>query len=455
MGLVPLSFASAAWTVLGGEPAELPVDVEVRPGLHLPATLDVAGLVRDGVAVGVAAVHVVMAARGLRAAPPRVVLDGARLTTSVQSERHFRWDGEAQSAWAPLSGFWEAADGWVRTHGNYPHHAERLRSLLGLGADAGADDVAAAVRTRSALDLEEEAAAIGAVLVAVRPAEAWRAHPQAVAAAQQRLLRVREVGAAPARPWGQGRLPLSGVRVLDLTRVIAGPIATRDLAFAGAQVLRVDGPGLPEIEWQHLDSGQGKRSTLLDLSSRAGRAALEELLAQADVVVTGYRPASLDRHGLGAETLGERHPGLVTASVSAWGTTGPWGERRGFDSIVQAASGIALAESPRPGVPGALPAQALDHTAGHLLAAGVALALVRQRREGGSRHVETSLARVAQELLAAPAVTPPDDARPPTLQTGRSGAGETTVALPVLTYDGAPDGYPALSRPWGRDDPHW
>ena len=434
-----------------------PVSPTVAPGLHLPSALDVGGLVTRAVAEAVDGVHEAALARGLLRERPPVVLDGARLTTSMQSERHFRLDGVTPSAWAPLSGFWQTTDGWVRTHGNYPHHADRLRRLLGLRGDAGPYEVAEAAAGRDALELEDAAASLGAVLAAVRTPAEWRAHEQGVAVAGEPLLRTRPAGEASPRPWDDGDRPLAGVRVLDLTRVIAGPVATRDLALAGADVLRVDSPRLPEVEWFHLDTGQGKRSTVLDLADGRDGAALEELLGRADVLVTGYRPGSLDRHGLAPDAVAERHPGLVTASVSAWGTTGPWRDRRGFDSIVQAASGIAVTEAGPLGKPGALPAQALDHSAGHLLAGAVARALVRQRTDGGSWHVETSLARVAHELLATPGGPGDSGGAPaePTLQTGRSDAGEMTVALPVLSFAGAPETYPELSRPWGRDPARW
>ncbi|NEC50570.1 hypothetical protein G3I18_18625, partial [Actinospica acidiphila] len=195
-------------------------------------------------------------------------------------------------------------------------------------------------------------------------------------------------------PDGAGPLlPASGLRVLDLTRVIAGPVATRTLALLGADVLRLDRPGLPELPDQHTDTGFGKRSALLDLVT--DREGFEELLAGADVVVTGYRPGALDRFGLGAEALAERRPGLVVAQLSAWGATGPWAGRRGFDSLVQVATGIAHVERGPEGRPGALPAQALDHGTGYLLAAGVLRALSDQAEAGGSRLVRAALARTA------------------------------------------------------------
>jgi crotonobetainyl-CoA:carnitine CoA-transferase CaiB-like acyl-CoA transferase len=239
---------------------------------------------------------------------------------------------------------------------------------------------------------------------------------------------------------------LRGFRVLDLTRVIAGPVATRTLALLGAEVLRVDPPHLPEIEAQHVDTGQGKTTALLDLRDRASRRTLADLLEGADVLVTGYRPGALDRFGLD-DAAGS---GLVTGRVSAWGGTGPWEHRRGFDSIVQAVSGIALVEGGEK--PGALPAQALDHASGYLLAAAVVDALTARSRDGRGRDVSVSLARTAAWLLAADGRVP--EARKATLPGPETLAthGGNTTARPALA--GYAD-YPHPARPWGADQPGW
>jgi crotonobetainyl-CoA:carnitine CoA-transferase CaiB-like acyl-CoA transferase len=251
--------------------------------------------------------------------------------------------------------------------------------------------------------------------------------------------------------------------VLDLTRVIAGPVATRTLALLGADVLRIDSPHLPESADAHADTGFGKRSALLDLASRSGRASFEELLAKAHVVVTGYRPGALDRFGLSARELAERRPGLVVAELSAWGGpgAGPWGGRRGFDSLVQAASGIAVTEGGADGRPGALPAQALDHGTGYLLAAAVLRSLTDQRDGGGSRHVRLALARTAHWLLhELEASGEPEEARKPYdpadwLAEAGSPLGRLRHAVSPVVYDGGPRGW---ARPPGRpggDEPGW
>jgi crotonobetainyl-CoA:carnitine CoA-transferase CaiB-like acyl-CoA transferase len=285
----------------------------------------------------------------------------------------------------------------------------------------------------------------GGVAAAVRTGAEWAAHPHGRRVGTEPLLAVAGRGAAPAQALApETGSPLAGVRVLDLTRVIAGPVATRTLALWGAEVLRIDPPGLPEIEWQHLDGGAGKRTALLDLRTDFDRFAA--LATRADVLVHGYRPAALA--ALGLDRVIDARPSLVVASLSAWGVAGPWSGRRGFDSIVQAASGIATIESPDGERPGALPAQALDHSAGYLLAGAVAALLGRRARSGGGWSVSTSLARVADELLRADrSVQPVSGAYEPTTVTHDG----LTYARPALHADD----FRSPPRPWGRDEPSW
>ncbi len=425
------SFLPTFWRALGetDAPPELPGDVTPP----LPASLPAAELVRDAVAAASASAALF---RGLE---PRLTLDPLRIATAVTTERSFRVDGRAPDVWAQLSGFFEAADGWVRTHANYPHHRERLLSALGLPADAGREAAAGRIRSMPSAAIGADVTERGGIAVAVRSEAEWFAHPHAAAVDAQPLLALTP-GAPSAR---RGR-----IRVLDFTRVLAGPVATRTLALLGADVLRVDSPALPEPDWQHLDTGAGKRSALLDLRDTA---TLGSLLDTADAVVLGYRPGALDGFGLGPESLARTHPHLVVGVVSAWGRSGPWGRRRGFDSIVQAATGIALVQG-QDGKPGALPAQALDHSAGYLLAAGM-LTLFR-RRTGGM--VEVSLARLAHELLRAPRGSAGSaEEWSPTTTTVRSGAHEVTIALPAVGFDGCPTEWPAPPRPYGGDEPVW
>ncbi|GAB2464593.1 CoA transferase [Promicromonospora xylanilytica] len=392
---------------------------------------------------------------GTEPAPP----DLARLAAAFSSDRLLALDGQPVVGFAQLSGFFATADGWVRTHANYPHHRSRLTALAGLPGDVGRTAFAHRLAELPAQELEDRAADAGAVVARVRTEREWRASEPGRAAASSPLVGTvpradRTTGAGRRSPTSRRRHPepapaapltgvLTGVRVLDLTRVIAGPVATRTLALLGADVLRVDPPDPAEIEWQHLDTGQGKRSTVLNLRAAHDRRTAQELLDAADVLVTGYRPGAV-------ESLGLRVPaGVVTGRVSAWGDTGPWARRRGFDSIVQAASGIALLEG-HDGTPGALPAQALDHASGYLLAAGIVDALALGER-GFGLDVSVSLARTATWLLDLPGRDPlhPPAARP---TDGAVTHGRVTTARPALPgYDDY--GHPA--HPWGADAPAW
>jgi crotonobetainyl-CoA:carnitine CoA-transferase CaiB-like acyl-CoA transferase len=281
-----------------------------------------------------------------------------------------------------------------------------------LGCEGRPEAVERAVAEWRAEELEDTLAAAGAVGYAVRSAEDWQAHPQGQAVASLPLLD-SIAGRAAARRTGAAN-GATGVRVLDLTRVIAGPVATRTLAAWGAAVLRVDSPHLPEIPAQALDTLPGKRSAVLDFAEPSGRAQLEALLSQADVLVQGYRPGALARFGLDVDDVAERHPHLSVVTLSAWGHAGPWAARRGFDSLVQCATGIASSEGGPDGRPGVLPSQVLDHATGYLAAAAALLALARCARGESVRSIRLSLAQTARWLQSSGAGDrePAREARP-------------------------------------------
>ncbi|WP_340381682.1 CoA transferase [Streptomyces sp. SS7] len=452
------------WSELGGDPARLARVSAVVRADALPARLPVRELARACVGACALAGAELGALRAGLARVPGVRVDDGAVATAFTSERHLLIDGRGPVPFAPLSRFWRTADGWVRTHANYPHHRERLLRTLGVPDDPAA--VADAMAGRSARDVEDAVYEAGGLAVALRTPEEWAAHPQAAEVAARPLVERGRLDGARARTFpelaGAPLLPAAGLRVLDLTRVLAGPVATRTLALLGADVLRVDPPRLPELPDQHVDTGFGKRSALLDLV--ADRRRLEELLADADVVVTGYRPGALDRFGLSPEALAERRPGLVVAQVSAWGAYGPWRDRRGFDSLVQVATGIAAVEG-ADGRPGALPAQALDHGSGYLLAAGVLRALTEQAYDGGSRLVRVALARTAA-LLMGGAGSDGEAGEVGEAEEAGAGAekwlGETDSAVGRLRYAKSPvffEGGPAHWRrppgPWGVDPAAW
>ncbi|MDQ0990136.1 CoA transferase [Streptomyces sp. V3I7] len=449
-----------AWSALDGDPGLLPRVTTVAREGALQARLPVRELARACVGACALAAAELGARRAGLAEVPEVRVDDGAVATAFHSERHVRVDGRPPVSFAPLSRFWRTADGWVRTHANYPHHRARLLGALGLPEDASPSDVADRLAERSALEAEETVYAAGGLAVALRTPAEWAAHPQSAALSERPLVERRRLDAARARALppvdASPLLPAAGLRVLDLTRVLAGPVATRTLALLGADVLRVDAPWLPELPDQHADTGFGKRSARLDLTT--DHAAFEELLAAADVVVTGYRPGALDRFGLSPEALAERRPGLVVAQVSAWGAYGPWGERRGFDSLVQVATGIAAVEGSA-GEPGALPAQALDHGTGYLLAAAVLRALTERSYDGHGRLVRLALARTAAWLTdGAPVHTvsgAPYEAAAPWLAERDSALGRLRYALPPVSFTGAPVDWARPPVPWGTDASRW
>lgn len=388
------------------------------------------------------------------------------IAASFAAYENQRIDGRAPAAWAELSGFFAARDGWVRLHANYPHHAAVIRETLEISDRPGLER---ALAHRDAADIEEAITAAGGIAVVVHTSAHWESHPHALATADEPWSAVRDRGgrAELSGPGsrrshggpnargteaigGRARREvdlLRGVRVLDLTRVIAGPTGSQLLACLGADVLRIDSPQRPELLAQHLSTGMGKRSAEIDLERDADRA--RTLAAGADVILEGYRPGALTRYGLGAEELEELAPQAIIVSLSAWGENGPWGSRPGFDSIVQAATGIATAcgTGERPG---ALPVQALDHASGHLLAAHVLEALARSR----AHTVRISLLGAARALLSASA--PPQE-DPAALEIPRvrvdSSAGALDVVPPPLLIDGT-----TIERPvaaYGAAEARW
>lgn len=408
----------------------------VVPPVPLPSRLATGGLAWASVA-----------AANIAAGRSPALIDPHRVAIAYRSDRFLEIDGAAPPVWSPFSGFWRTRDGWIRTHGNYPHHARAIVSALGLRPDADADHVRSALASLTSGEGVAAITAAGGLAVPVR-----RERTEEDRALRETPLlditRLAPTVPAQRRASGAPRLPLQGFRVLDLTRVIAGPVCTRTLALLGADVLRIDPPDLPEPEWQHFDTGHGKRSAVMDARSPQ----FQELLGAADAVVLGYRPAALARLGLDPDELAHRYPGLVVAQLSAWGTEHP--DRAGFDSLVQAESGIALVESPDGQTPGVLPAQALDHSAGYLLAAAVTILLQRRAREGGTWRVRTSLRRVAAELLGmtrAHEPTPEQTFDPsPHLTHFAVGERDVVTAKPALAgTDFSPP------RQWGRDQPVW
>lgn len=443
-----------------------------------PAALDCADLAGadpvfpSSFAIGAAAQSTIAAAAlaacelgHLRGQPrQRVAVDMAHALTECTG--WFSLDGKVPELWDPFSGLYRTRDGWVRIHANFRHHRDGALRLLGLDpATAERSDAELALAGWDALAFEQAAAEAGLVVAALRSFEEWDATEQAKAIAAQPLMTMTRVGdAAPVRSLREHTLsedqrPLEGVRALDLTRILAGPVGGRALAAYGADVMLVNGPHLPNID-AIADTSRGKRSVLVDL--RSEREVMDRLLADAHVFIQGYRPGALQMLGYGVEDVVARRPGIVYVSLSAYGTQGAWGGRRGFDSLVQTATGFNLAEAQAHGTPGQprpMPMQILDEATGYLIAFGAAAALCRQQLEGGSWHVQLSLAQTAQWLRGLGRV--PDGfavqapSREPFLETTASGFGELRAVRHSAQLSRTPAHWARPSVPPGHDAPRW
>jgi len=329
--------------------------------------------------------------------PQRVSVNARAAAVSLRSALYLRVDGKPPPpVWDPMSGFYPVRDGWVSIHCNFQNHRDAAMRVLGTGPERAKAEEAS--RGWDGEALEDAVHAAGGCAGFVREEARWLQHAHARAVASQPLIEILRIGDAPAAPLPARARPLAGVRVLDLTRVLAGPTCAKSLAEHGADVLKITAAHLPDSGLADLDTGIGKLSARLDLRNATETDALRGLARESDVFVESYRPGALAARGFSPEALARLRPGIVCASLSAWGPTGPWRERRGFDSIVQAVSGIAQAngDSAKPRL---LPVSAIDYVTGYLMAFGVCVALGRRAREGGSWLVRIALARVGKWIV--------------------------------------------------------
>jgi crotonobetainyl-CoA:carnitine CoA-transferase CaiB-like acyl-CoA transferase len=383
---------------------------------------------------------------------------------AVECTGAFMVDGKEPETWGRFSGLYRCADGYVRIHANFEHHQDGALRLLGLDPKtATREDAERALLAWRGCDFENAAAERGLVVTMLRTFDAWDATPQAQAVAAQPLMTITRIGdAAPLAlpPLSADARPLDGLRVLDFTRILAGPVGGRALAAFGADVMLVNGPHLPNIP-AIADTSRGKRSALLDLRLASDRGTLWRLIDDAHVFAQGYRPGGIASLGFGPQALAARRPGIVYTSLSAYGTEGPWAERRGFDSLVQTAMGFNAAEGEAAGEgkPRPLPMQMLDMASGFLMAFGAAAALWKQQREGGSWHVEVSLAQTGHWLRGLGRVAgglktaKPDFA--PYVERYESGFGELMAVRPSAQLARTPAGYTRSSAPPGTSDARW
>ncbi len=380
-----------------------------------------------------------------------------------RSEHYLRVGGrEPEDYQGNIAGLYRCGDGgWVRIHTSLPHHRSGIVALLRCRQERA--DVERALAAWDAEALETAAAEAGLAVTACRTFEEWDRHPQAAAVARLPLFAIERIGDAPRALPGAAERPLAGIRVLDLTRIIAGPVAGRTLAVHGADVLLVTAAHLPSLLPLVIDTGRGKLSTAIDLREDTGRQTLRALLREADIFVQGYRPGAIAGLGFGPHDAARLRPGIVYASLCAFGHDGPWAPRHGFDSLVQTATGFNLAEAEAFGAstPKPLPAQALDHATGYLLAFAVVTALVRRAQEGGSWHVQVSLAQTGHWLrhlgrIDGAACRDPGFAEARAyLEESPSGFGRLTAVRHAAAMSETPPHWARPAVPLGTHAPAW
>jgi crotonobetainyl-CoA:carnitine CoA-transferase CaiB-like acyl-CoA transferase len=461
-GKTPHEILADIWRSAGGDPSALDAVTLTGEEPQLPSSFRVAAAAQASIAAaGLAAAQIWKLRSGQS---QEVAVDMRHAVVECRSERYLRVDGKPPGpTWDAIAGICKTRDQrFVRLHTNFRHHRDAVCKVLNCKSER--DDVQAALMQWDAEAFETAAYAGGGVVAMMRSHAEWSVSPHAKALAELPLVRIEKIGEAAPKPWPKGDRPLAGVRVLDLSRVIAGPVAGRTLAVHGADVLLISGPDLPAIPWLTIDTGRGKLTSFVELKSEQGRGSLRDLLAQADIFSQGYRPKSIAALGFSPEDAAKINPGIVYVSLSAYGHAGPWAERRGFDSLVQTSTGFNHAEGQAAGVDGPkeLPAQMLDHASGYLMAFGAMMAKARQSREGGSWHVRVSLAQTGRWLWNLGRVTDgfktadlPGEAVEPLMEQAASGFGPLRAVRHSALLSKRPAFWACPAVPLGSHPPRW
>src|SRR5712692_1864038 len=458
----PSEILADLWTLAGGDLSALDAVALTGEEPQLPSSFRVAAAAQASIAAaGLAAAQIWKLRSGQS---QDVAVDMRHAVVECRSERYLRVDGKPPPpAWDAIAGIYKTRDQrFVRLHTNFRHHREAVCKVLNCKPER--DEVQAALMQWEGDAFETAAYAGGCVVALMRSHDEWSDLPHAKALAALPLISIEKIGDAAPKPWPAGDRPLESVRVLDLSRVIAGPVAGRTLAVHGADVLLISGPDLPVIPWLTIDTGRGKLTRFVELTSEQGRDVLRDLLASADIFSQGYRPRALASLGFSAEDAARTSPGIVYVSLSVYGHAGPWAERRGFDSLVQTATGFNHAEGQAAGVDGPkeLPAQMLDHATGYLMAFGAMMAKARQSREGGSWHVRVSLAQTGRWLWNLGRVTDgfkTEDLKGESvtllMEDLASGFGPLRSVKPSAILSKTPAYWARPSMPLGSHPPQW
>ena len=444
-------------------------------GLGLPSSFKIAHLAQASIGLSALLAAQIHAHRNSQSTP-QVTVPLEHAAIEFKSEHLYTLDGKIASLpGGTIGGLHKSSDGYVRVHDSFPNHRDGAKELLGCTVDADKAQVASAIAAWRSVDLESAAFDSKLVVSALRSYSEWDVLPQARAIADFPIL-LRRLNDGPAGlPKGMqspnADKPLRGLRVLELSRVIAAPLSGKTLAAHGADVLWVKSPNLPDLPGVDRDLGRGKRTIHVDLETKQGDEDLSRLLEDAHVFVQGFRPGSIASRGLAPEELAKRfqNRGIICANMSAYGPSGPWSNKRGFDSLVQTCSGMNVSEAEHYGAGEAarpMPCQALDHAGGYFLASGIMAALYKQATEGGSWEVNVSLAGVMKYLRSlgqfegksgfqTQDYTSTKDVPAEYLETRQTGFGEMTAVRHSASIEGVQVGWDMMPKPLGSDQKEW
>jgi crotonobetainyl-CoA:carnitine CoA-transferase CaiB-like acyl-CoA transferase len=423
-----------------------------------------------------------------------VKVDVRAAAATLQSYVYLRVKGSRDRTIPPnVTRFYPAKDGrWVLIHAGFPHLRQGMFNLL--ECEDTPESVAEAVLIWEAEALEEAIAEAGLCGAMARSAPEWAEHPQGQVLSKMPVLEIIKIADSPPEPLPPADRPLSGLRVLDLTRVLAGPTCARTLAEHGADVLKIGAEHLPSAEFFVQDTGHGKRSAFLDLSEESGSKKLNELIRGADVFSQSYRLGALDNRGYSPEKVAEMRPGIVYVSMNCYGHEGPWKNRKGWEQLAQTVTGLAVEQGSLTAAdkggdddegnkngsllshlrfmgagtacpPRLLPAAVTDYTTGYLAAFGALTALALRAREGGSYYVRASLTqtammieglgRIGKEEASAQDRMLPEEESEKLVTVTETPWGAMTHLAPILSLSETPARWTRPTVPLGTHEPVW
>ncbi|KAF3480389.1 uncharacterized protein GIQ15_05736 [Arthroderma uncinatum] len=454
------------------------LDILDHDGPVLPSSYRIGIFAQSTIATSALAASLLYCRRNQLSSLARVSVPIKHAAIEFKSERLYTLNNQPPlSSWGAIGGLHKTADGFIRVHDVFPNHVSSMLNILRLPSDTTREQVATKIANWASVDLEDKATAHDrAAAYALRSYAQWDELPQSKEIGNKPVLleRLQELPISKTTPRRQisgtsSKTCLEGVRVLEMSRVIAAPVAGKALAAHNADVLWVTSPNLPDLPDLDRDLARGKRTIQLDIHNEVDKQRLMDLLRTCDVFIQSFRPGSLAAYGLGPEELVRLNPNIICANLSAFGPKGPWSGRRGFDSLVQTCSGMNLSEAEHANTgefTRATPCQALDHASGYLLASGIMAALYHRDMEGGAWKVDVSLARAMQYLRSLgqyPGTTgfdcrdykSQDDLPGEYLETRETGFGLMTAVKHSATIQGCDVGWREMPKPLGSDMTEW